>query len=222
MRKTCNNEQCWLKHKCYKHDIDERILNNDFAPETPSSWHKNPNEWLNSLDITNVMQQYENSHSNFDFIGPSPVDFDEHFLWGECVWDELCKFNLKKHMDNGKTKIGIIFNLDPHTKDGSHWVSMFVDIEKKLIVYFDSYGDKPPKRIFKLVKRIEKQGSQEGIHFDYHYIKNRHQYGNSECGMFSLYFIIQLLTGKKTYRDFLHKKYSDRWMQRHRKIYFNM
>ena len=37
---------------------------------------------------------------------------------------EICNFNLNKMIKN-KKKIGFIFNLDPHTKGGSHWVSMF-------------------------------------------------------------------------------------------------
>ena len=34
-------------------------------------------------------------------------------------------------MKRGKTKIGIIFNTDPHDKPGQHWISMFINIKKK-------------------------------------------------------------------------------------------
>ena len=46
---------------------------------------------------------------------------------------------------------GISFNLDPHYKSGSHWVSLYVHIPKKIIYYFDSNGDKTPKEIKKLI-----------------------------------------------------------------------
>ena len=35
----------------------------------------------------------------------------------------------------GKTNIGIIFNLDPHYKQGSHWVAVFIKVRKKEIYY---------------------------------------------------------------------------------------
>ena len=100
------------------------------------SWKKNPEEWLNSVDIEDVMKQYEKKVPTFMFIGPSPIDFDKHLLYGECVWDELCKFKLENILKKGKNKIGIIFNLDPHYKNGSHWISMFIDIRKKFIFFF--------------------------------------------------------------------------------------
>ena len=77
------------------------------------------------------MKQFEKKHNNFEFIGPSPIDFDDHEMFGECVWEELCKFDLQQKMRDKKEKIGIIFNLDPHDKPGSHWVAMFVNIPKE-------------------------------------------------------------------------------------------
>ena len=59
-------------------------------------WRKKPTTWLNSLDIENVMNQYEKKHNDFEFIGPSPIDFNTKKLFGECVWNELCRFNLKQ------------------------------------------------------------------------------------------------------------------------------
>ena len=64
-------------------------------------------------------------------MGPSPIDYDTHLVSDECVWEELCKFNLKNTINNGKRKIGIIFNLDPHFKGGSHWVAMFINTNDK-------------------------------------------------------------------------------------------
>ena len=51
--------------------------------------------WLNSTDIENIMQQYEDAYPNFEFIGPSPIDFDKVLMNNKCVWDELCKLNSK-------------------------------------------------------------------------------------------------------------------------------
>ena len=42
--------------------------------------------------------------------------------------------------DKSLNKIGIIFNTDPHNKSGSHWISLFIDVKKKIICFFDSVG----------------------------------------------------------------------------------
>ena len=154
---SCNKESCWLRHKSIKNDIDLETKEYTFAPEAPKEWKENPNEWLTSIDILDVMKQYEQTYKCFDFIGPSPIDYDKHVAYGECVWEELCEFSLNKQIKEGKTKIGIIFNLDPHHKPGSHWVAMFIHTKKKEIYYLDSYGEKIPRQIKKFARKVQKQ-----------------------------------------------------------------
>jgi len=116
---TCNKESCWIKQMVKNSKLEKELMES-FAPESPDDWKKNPNEWLSSIDILQVMSQYEKKYKCFDFMGPSPIDYDTHKLYGECVWEELCHFNLADQIKNGKTKIGIVFNTDPHYKGGSH------------------------------------------------------------------------------------------------------
>ena len=42
---------------------------------------------------------------------------------------------------------------------------------------------------------VTKQGKSLGIQFTQYENKKRHQYSESECGMYCLYFIISLLQG---------------------------
>lgn len=220
MSETCSNEICWMKQNFIKNDLDSEILNYTFAPQAPKSWRENPTEWLSSMDILNVMRQYEKRYKCFDFLGPSPIDFDTHIMFGDCVWEELCKFELNNFIKNNKYKIGIIFNLDPHYKNGSHWVALFINIRKKQILFFDSYGTRPPRQIKKLIDKIIKQGHQLGIDIKHVFNKTRHQYGDSECGMYSLHFIIENLKDTPT-QELMDKKISDKEMIQLRKIYFN-
>ena len=220
MGKTCDRESCWLKHQCIKENVDKALLDYTFAPNSPEEWKKKPFEWLSSIEITQAMKQYEHAYKCFEFLGPSPIDFDKHKLYGECVWEELCKFNLMETIKRGKTKIGIIFNIDPHYKEGSHWVAMFIDIKKGKIYYFDSYGEKIEKEIKKLVKRIQDQSMKLGDRFEYEYNKIRHQYTESECGMYCLYFIVKLLEGQ-SYESLTKNKISDKKMRDLRKKWFN-
>ena len=220
---VCNKESCWLKQKD-KFGILESDLADSFAPESPNEWKKNPNEWLSSVDIMDVMKQYESAYKCFDFIGPSPIDFDTKKLYGECVWDELCNFSVEQQIKNGKTKIGIIFNTDPHNKPGQHWISMFINIKKKQIFFFDSTGDKPSPEIMKLVERIKKQGLELDKKIIFKYNSNEgveHQYGNTECGVYSLFFIVHMLEDKLTEHYLKTHILKDEYINKFRKIYFN-
>src|SRR5690606_35297357 len=52
-------------------------------------------------------------------------------------------------------KMAFILNFDPSYKSGSHWVAVFIDTKTdKSIEYFDSYGDDPPKRFYKDIKKL--------------------------------------------------------------------
>jgi len=221
LKNVCNKESCWLKQNFASSGVDKEMLNYTFAPKSPDDWKKNPNEWLNSIDIENVMKQYEKEFPYFDFIGAAPIDFDSPKMYGECVWEELCHFDLNISIRNGRNKIGFVFNTDPHYLSGSHWISMFVNIKQKYIFFFDSTGNPPPKEVKKLIKKITEQGKVAGIDFRYIENKKDHQKKPTECGVYSLFMIINLLKETKKPEDFLTYEFPDEEMQKFRGQYFN-
>ena len=231
----CEKQDCWLeqlKDLKLKEDIDEYI----FAPDKPPEWKTNKNEWLSNIDIFEVMYQYETTYKNFRFIGPTPIDFDTRLpeKGEKCVWEELCTLSLEKLLKEGKTKIGITFNLDKHDQGGSHWVSLFIDLDDRIIFYYDSAGNDIPKEIDNLRKRLMKQGMELKKKMKLKFYKNypvEHQYGNTECGMYSLFFIITMLTGiveedtklslAKKIKLFKGGKIPDEYIEQYRNVYFN-
>jgi len=220
---TCNKESCWIKQMAKGTKLEKELMDS-FAPESPDDWKKNPNEWLSSIDIMQVMSQYEKKYKCFDFMGPSPIDYDTHKLYGECVWEELCHFNLADQIKNGKTKIGVIFNTDPHYKGGSHWISLFINIKKGTIFFFDSAGDKIPLQIMKFVNNVTEQGHSLEKRIDFKFDENHpveHQYGNTECGIYSLFFIVHMLEDKITSHYLKTHILKDKYMENFRKVYFN-
>jgi len=226
MANTCQKENCWLKILSLE---QQRIINNTvFSPKKPTEWEKNPYEWLSNYDILNVLIQYEKSNPSFKLIGPTTIDFDvvlnKHT--STCVWNDLCHFSLKKYINANIKKIGIIFNLDKHNQSGSHWVSMFIDIENSFIFYFDSATNKTPNEIKKFVKKVHEQAEKLGLKFEYYEnYPNNHQRTESECGMYSLYFIITMLDKEKSIKSkiklFKEKKIPDKHMRKLRNVYFN-
>lgn len=220
----CNKESCWIRQMTKGTKMEKELLDS-FSPVSPNEWKKNPNEWLSSLDIIEVMNQYEKTYKCFDFMGPSPIDYDTHKLYGECVWDELCHFNLEEQIKKGKSKIGVIFNTDPHNKGGEHWISLFINIKKGTIFFFDSAGNKIPKQIMKFVNTVTEQGRALNTNpinftFDQNY-PIEHQYHNTECGIYSLFFIIHMLEDKITGHYLKTHVLKDEYMEKFRKVFYN-
>lgn len=221
MDKTCNTERCWLNQSFMNKSEDAELLNYTFAPNSPKSWKTTPDEWLSSLDIENVMKQYEHAYPCFQFLGPSPIDFDiKKGGGGKCVWNELCKFDMKKCLMDGHNKMGFIFNTDPHYLSGSHWIALFVNLKKKYVYFFDSVGDAAPKEINTLIDRIIGQGKDNDIELKRYDNKVRHQRSNTECGMYCLYVIINALKDIHPFEK-MSQRIPDEEMKRFREIYFN-
>jgi hypothetical protein len=219
LRGTCTTEWCWIEQE-FVRKVGNKELEAMFRPKMPRSWKKNKYEWLSSIDIESVMNQYEEKYSDFKFIGPVPIDFDYQYEFGKCIVNELCNIKIKNLNKNNISKVGIIFNLDPHNKPGSHWIAMYMDLNKKVVYFFDSYGSSPPSEVQILIERLQEQAEELGFELKYDYSKIRHQYENSECGVYSIYFIIQLLEGKKTFESMQKTRIPDKVVNDKRNYFF--
>lgn len=194
MSNKCNQETCWLKNIPLL-DKDKHMMQSQlFVPPKPSEWDKKPNTWLTNFDIENVLRQYEKSYPHFSFLGPSPIDYDTKPNKTQCVCNKLCNFSVQQQIQQGKKKIGVVFNLDTHTKGGSHWVAMFIDLEDKFLFYFNSTGEKMQPQLVKFKDTVMSQGKSIFGHDMNFYVNTvEHQRSNTECGMYCLYFIITCL-----------------------------
>jgi Ulp1 protease family, C-terminal catalytic domain len=188
-------------------------------PAQPAAWKSDPDMWLNTNDIANVVKQFEEARSDFEFMGPFPIDFaapDPYEGSGrKCLIDEICNFRVEKALAAGKKYIGIVYNLDPHFKGGSHWVANFIDIPKKRCYYFDSYGMEPPEQVAKFMRWLTTHDPEIQLRYN----ARRFQYCNTECGMYSTYFIILMLLGvdfdrfiKFVLQKYIRARQSDRYM----------
>ena len=219
----CRSEYCWLTvesivNKLNNSEIDE--FKEYFRPKMPDEWKDDKNAWLSTTDIDKVLEQYEDAYHDFIYLGAHPIDAHK------CsVSDEVCKINIGNILKNNKTKIGIVFNTDDSTGEGEHWVSFYVDLEgvnrdgKPSAYYFDSAADKPQKEIFKLVKKLKKQAKKEGFELDFLYNDIQHQYEESECGVYCMYFISKMLNGIN-FEKFVRDIKKDEYMNKYRKIFY--
>ena len=209
-----------------KASIDEsqkKVLRKQYLrPRRPKGWDNDPDMWLDNFNIMHVMKQYEEAYPWFTFLGVFPIDFsapDPYASEKKCLNKEICELNLIEEHKKGKKGIGIIFNLDPHYKGGSHWVGLYIDIKnikKPIINYFDSYGYATPPLIARLMRSFKLQVKTCELGRN----ARRFQYGESECGMFSMYFIICMINGIP-FKEFCKDSVSDDFMLQLRNILFS-
>ena len=223
----CNDQICWLNT-----DIVQK-LNDDinfftFRPEGPEK----KTDWLSTTDINKVMYQYEKKYDDFKFFGAVPYDF------GELPFLDVHNIKFNKLVEANKNKIGLVINLDKHTDGGSHWVGLYSDLNKNQIYFFDSFAKPPGKEIKKFITKIfeymynnkyntnltsEMIENKDNTlkNFDVTYNKNRHQFKNSECGVYSMNFILRLLKEEETFKSITNNITKDDKMNGCRDVYFN-
>ena len=207
--KCKEDDKCWLKQKEIEDIVDSNMELFTFKVDMPKEWKTNKFTWLNSLDIYYFMILAEKVYKSFKFYKPVPSDCPEGI---NC---ELTNINLKNLYNKGKKKIGIIYNLDVSTGPGTHWTAVYIDTEREHINYYDSIGLKPILSINNFLIRLSKQMKNPVIIYN----DKNHQSGGSECGMFSMNFLLQRLENKSMY-DISMSNYTDKQMNDLRKVFY--
>ncbi len=225
----CNDQLCWVESKVVT-DIKDKKTKDDirhytFRPKGPKKQY----DWLSTTDINGVMAQYMMKHKDFKYLGTLPYDFEELKYTG------IDNINLK-HLDDTTPKIGMVINLDEHDEPGSHWVALYANLRNNKIYYFDSFGKKPGKKICNFIRRIltymynKKHNTDFDLDtfmkkyhksddYDVRYNRIQHQYKNTECGVYSMNFIIRLLDNEN-FDDIVNNITKDDAMNACRKEYF--
>lgn len=227
---NCKDEACAVNK------LNSQLYNKYFKPLMPRDWQKNPNEWLSNFDIQNVLKQYEEEPKfNFKLLAVSPIDWNTKingFFSSDCVANELCSVDTKKiktFKANDKWKLAIVFNTDKYGGGGEHWISLFVNMNERSknygIYYFDSNGNFNSKYIkdiiTKLKTHIDEINKKPIKVFEN---KSPIQKTSSECGMYSLVFIIYMIKNKpfkKILETFSQDNVKDNYVFKYREILFN-
>lgn len=234
LKDICDDQLCWLEQdfiKVIEHEKREELVDNTFRPDGP----KGRFTWLSTTDIDAVLNQYD-FHKDFEFLGTVPMDFDDLPVLN------INNLNFDDLYDKGIYKLGMVINTDEHYKSGQHWIAFYADLKKKQIYFSDSYARVPEDRVRNLVERIaiwmakkyhnftdkpsakfmmkDKKNNIESLPgIDIRYNQTRHQYKNSECGVYSMHFVLWLLEGK-TFDEYIFKQITDDEINQFREKYF--
>ena len=246
---TCTEERCWVSSASSlgqhvagggpmgggKGDSRRFLAALDhhaFRPRMPTQWRKNKNEWLSTTDIERVLQQYQQNNPRFRFVGAVPIDFaspSDSGAMGRCVTQALCNVRLSRWLREGVRYVGIVFNLDRHTEPGSHWVSAYMDLSGNGLYYYDSFGGPPPQEINQLFTSIGTQlEAHHGIPATIQHNPYRHQFRNTECGVYSIFFLSSMLDavekrvgGAEAFARFVGEGLNDGQVERYREVYYD-
>lgn len=228
----CLKQICWLETTIFKNINNDDIKYNTFRPEGPLN-----NDWLSTTNINNVINQYQQKYKDFLYLGTVPYDFDDLPQLG------ISNINFNKLLNEGKIKIGMVINLDKHDQSGSHWVALYANLLKNQVYFFDSFAQLPGKRISKFIdkiihflyyKKYQKKINEKKImlrmnenniknlfkDFDIRYNTVQHQFNNSECGVYSINFVIRLASDKENFYDITQNIKKDDEMHQCRYEYF--
>lgn len=223
---NCSNERCWIKINIIKDELGsdyEKFLDS-FKPSMPIKWKNEPNSWLSTTDIDKVLEQYELAYPNFKYMGANPIDFNLK-IGNSCVSGDICNLDIEDIKKEKKKSLGMVFNTDPHNKSGQHWFSVYVDLEGvnvkgfPCIYHFDSLAREPTKEIYELVEKITEQCRCINKDINFLFNNEKHQHGNTECGVYCLHFLINMLKGKK-FEEYIRNKKDDKEMEKFREIFF--
>jgi hypothetical protein len=222
----CTYEDQWLELDCLVRHIPPSVLDeleSNFRPKMPIHLKKDKYAWLTNIDIDRVMQQYEDHHEDFYYYSASPIDYylEDN---GKCKVSDICAFDLKEHLDNNISRIGMVFNTDPHNKSGKHWFCIYLDLQGKnhihpAIYHFDSTGNSPCSIMEELIQNIRNQGVDNNIDIRYYVNDIQHQQNDSECGVYSLHFLTSMLNDTQ-FSDYIETIKDDEYMNKFRKIFY--
>jgi hypothetical protein len=181
------------------------------------------NAWLSNFDIEAILQAWKGIYKKkgFFYFDYHPRDFADINMPLETTdLDDLIKI--------GYRKMGVVLNTDIHTGPGKHWVCIFCDFSTSgtsedpwTLEYFNSSGN-PPLQEFHgwLVSRCSYISKNTNKICKVIRVRNKQlQFGDSECGVYCLFYIWCRLEGF-SYKTFMNINIPDEIIQYFRKGLF--
>ena len=216
---NCKSEACWLNIRKIMNQLspkDVALFKEYFRPQMPDDIVDDYTKWISNYNIQDVLNQHHEHSPGVYSYGAVPIDFKN------CsVSSDLCKIDLKKHMDNKDHKLVVVFNTDDSRGPGQHWNAMYVDVLGKNlnsqpgIYFFDSFASKPMKQVTDLIDTIKDQGSKLKTEFIVSINDKPFQKNNFSCGFYCMHFLENMISGIP-FSKYLNSGLSDKKMIEYR------
>jgi len=96
-------------------------------------------------------------------------------------------------------RLGFIMNTDDNSKDGKHWIGVYIDARPnsdQVLEYYDSFAEEPPENFMHEIKKlIDKIHPKDYLKFKINRIKEQ-SVTSDNCGFFAMKFIMNRLNDK--------------------------
>jgi hypothetical protein len=243
----CDEQTCWLRLDIAK-ALDEDIVDNTFRPEGPvkkyewlSTTHINDviSQYHDVYKDFNFLGAVPLDFDSLPVLGIKNLNFDELIKDGKTKIGLV--INQDEHWKSGSHWVGLFIDF---TKNAIYYFDSVgsppLKLTKKFItriakyMYSRKYKEELPVnnilKIFKNLKEIQKDKLDSFIEskkylknlieeFDIRFNHIQHQFDNSECGVYSINFIINLAEGK-SFDYIINNIKKDEVMNQNRKIFF--
>jgi hypothetical protein len=129
---------------------------------------------------------------------------------------------IKDAKDKGFTTMSVVLNTDVRSGGGIHWFPLFISFKNSPITieYFNSSGNRPVREVndwmLKTQKHLTSNGHKANIIIPSGLV---HQRGDTECGLYSIYYIWNRLNDVP-YIRFHNTRVTDKQMVNFRKMCF--
>jgi hypothetical protein len=244
LSKNCSSQTCWLSTDLIQEIDNDEIKNNTFRPQGPKSKYG----WLSTTNINEVIDQYHTNHKDFSYLGTVPYDFQEIYDFGfhNFNFDELYNegkykigmvINLDESHQDGSHWVGLyadlkknqIYFFDSVGKPPRRKIKKFIN-KITDFMYKKKYNSNIKiGSIMELINNLTYKSLKNKYFinlknklsdFDIRYNHVQHQFKNSECGVYSINFIIRLVKGEK-FDNIINNIIKDDKMNECRQVYFH-
>lgn len=211
---NCDTEKCVIEKLQEKvsHEIRKEIscdIRTKFKVNGPTDV-----SLLNNLNIDDVLDQYMIFYPKFYNYGFNMVDYKKYD-------GTLSILNVHDLYKRGYRTAACVINSDKSTGRGKHWMALFADMrdgKNFQVLFFNSGGNAPVIEFADWMIKTKLQmndiikENKLNIDSDVINVSNiRHQESKTECGVYSLFFIICILSGISV-NYFKSNKISDKIM----------
>jgi hypothetical protein len=203
--------------------VPSQLINRELEIRFKTEGPRAPPTWLSNLDLDSKLLEW--AHLEFKNFCPIPfamMDFEStsaplaRFNFAAALDGKMSlPVTVDGQLEPGPSEARRPFcrfacpvNTDTSRGRGKHWVSVYVDCPpapgaKWQVMYFNSGGSPPPRAITAWMEKIRaelteyrrRKGTAAADIEVSSLVEVEHQRSNSECGVYTLYFIRRLLEG---------------------------
>lgn len=196
-------ESCLLKNKEFldfaatknvQQDFINKYIDDNFLPIGPRDGERDNYPWLSNTDIDTVLSKLSKEYDNVHHIPFQMIDFEQ-------TKTQLANtdfVDLVKKSPDG-VKMIVVINTDKSDGRGIHWFAVYMDLSANggTIEHYNSSGKGPKTDLLKFLCKTKKSLEEAfpSKKFEIKINHRQHQKKNTECGVYSCFYLWARLSG---------------------------